>query len=431
MKKIIKINLILLLILVICSLSCRNVFAEEVENNQELTQESEVNTDENSSETELDNLKNKKSELEENVSNSYLQMGVVQEQLSDTMYEVEKINLSILEKQTEIAELEKEEENLLIEIEQVQKDLETETERYNTQKKLLEERLVAMYEMGKTTYLDMLLNSKSLSEFLSNYYMISEIAKVDQNLIDMFTKTKAKVENLSKSLATKKTILEQSKTAQEQAKIVLENMLIIQNNKLINLSEEETKLHEQIAEYQNELNNVESEIRLLSLASVGAEYVGGIMAWPVPGYTRITSQYGMRTHPITGIYKLHTGVDISAPLGAHFISANDGIVVKAGYNTAYGNMVIIDHGGGIQTLYAHGSEILVNVGDVVKQGTAVLSVGSTGYSTGPHAHFEVRVNGACVEPLDYITSYNTKNNNENSENTIVDENNMSTNETEE
>ena len=128
------------------------------------------------------------------------------------------------------------------------------------------------------------------------------------------------------------------------------------------------------------------------------------MAWPVPGYTRISSKYGMRTHPITGVYKLHTGVDISAPMGANFIAANDGIVTKAGMNSAYGNMVIIDHGGGISTLYAHGSEILVHVGQTVKKGESVLKVGSTGYSTGPHAHFEVRINGVVTDPMPYITT---------------------------
>ena len=92
-------------------------------------------------------------------------------------------------------------------------------------------------------------------------------------------------------------------------------------------------------------------------------------------------------------------------MGANFVAANDGIVVKAGYNGAYGNMVIIDHGGGIQTLYAHGSEITVNVGDTVKRGeTVVLKVGSTGYSTGAHAHFEVRINGVTTDPLPYITN---------------------------
>ena len=141
------------------------------------------------------------------------------------------------------------------------------------------------------------------------------------------------------------------------------------------------------------------------MQGIDTKYIGGEFAWPVPGYTRITSKYGMRTHPITGIYKLHTGVDIGAPMGANFVAANDGIVVKAGYNGAYGNMVIIDHGGGVQTLYAHGSEILVKVGDVVKKGeTAVLKVGSTGYSTGAHAHFEVRINGETTDPLPYITN---------------------------
>jgi murein DD-endopeptidase MepM/ murein hydrolase activator NlpD len=128
------------------------------------------------------------------------------------------------------------------------------------------------------------------------------------------------------------------------------------------------------------------------------------MAWPVPGYTTITSKYGMRTHPITGVYKLHSGVDISAPTGTNFIAAADGVVTKATYNTAYGNMVMIDHGGGISTLYAHGSEIMVQVGQEVKKNDVVLKVGSTGYATGPHAHFEVRINGSTVEPLDYITS---------------------------
>ena len=112
----------------------------------------------------------------------------------------------------------------------------------------------------------------------------------------------------------------------------------------------------------------------------------------------------MRTHPITGVYKLHTGVDISAPMGANFVAANDGIVVKAEYNVAYGKMVVIDHGGGISTLYAHGSEILVEVGQEVKRNEAVLKVGSTGYSTGAHAHFEVRKNGVVTNPMPYITN---------------------------
>ena len=107
-----------------------------------------------------------------------------------------------------------------------------------------------------------------------------------------------------------------------------------------------------------------------------------------------------------GCYITVPGVDISASIGDTFIAANDGVVAKAEYNTAYGNMVLINHGGGVSTLYAHGSQIMVQVGQEVKRGDEVLKVGSTGYSTGPHAHFEVRINGQYVDPMPYITTKN-------------------------
>ena len=178
----------------------------------------------------------------------------------------------------------------------------------------------------------------------------------------------------------------------------------IKENYMLNLSEQEKEIQAKIDEYTQKFAKVNSEIlSITSELDIDSEYTGGELAWPVPGYTRITSNYGMRTHPITGVYKLHTGVDIGAPIGADFIAANDGIVVKAEYNEAYGNMVVISHGGGIYTLYAHGSEIIAELGQIVKRGDIVLKVGSTGYSTGPHAHFEVRKNGIVVNPLPYIT----------------------------
>ena len=402
MKRIIKINFIVFLILVIFSINCISVFSTE-----EITLETEYYEEdsEEQEETELDTLKNQKNELDSTLSSTYMQLSIVQSQLSETLYEIEQLNLQIIEKEEEIQNLENEIGKVLASIEVTQKTLTESQEKYNIKKKQLDERLVATYEMGPTTYLDMLLKSKSLSDFLSNYYRISEIAKVDQSLIESFCEISKKIKALSTTLNTNKKILEQSKEANEEAKIVLENLKIIQDGKVKSLNEEDRAIHETIEAYQAELEAIEAEIRLLSLSYVGAEYVGGVMTWPVPGYTRITSQYGMRTHPITGIYKLHTGTDIGAPYGADFIAANDGIIVKAGYNGAYGNMVILDHGGGIQTLYAHGSEILVEVGQIITAGTPVLKVGATGYATGPHAHFEVRINGNPVEPLDYITSY--------------------------
>lgn len=406
-KKFIKINLIVLIILLIIS-NIFWVFATEVSDTTQYNQE----------ENELDSLASQKNELENNLNNANSQIEFVESQLTEELYELEKLNFDILQKQQEIDIMKAEEEKLLEFINVAEQELEKITNKYNIQKDLLEKRLVAMYEIKTTTYLDVLLNSKSISEFISNYYIIGKIAKADEDLLNSVANIKINLESISKTLENKREKLSKTQDDSEKKKISLENMIAIKNAKIQYLSEEEIKLHEQISEYQEQILNIEKEIKLLSIATVGSEYIGGIMAWPVPGYTRITSQFGMRTHPITGVYKLHSGIDIGAPIGADFIAANDGIVVKAEYNVAYGNMVIIDHGGGITTLYAHGNEILVELGQVVTKGTSILKVGSTGYSTGPHAHFEVRVNGEYKEPLDYITSYNLKS--DTAENKVVE-----------
>ena len=128
------------------------------------------------------------------------------------------------------------------------------------------------------------------------------------------------------------------------------------------------------------------------------------MAWPVAkSGTYITSDYGMREHPIQGVIKKHTGIDIgNAGFGAPVIAAADGVVTMAVYDRGYGNCVIINHGNGISTLYGHGQAILTEVGKEVKKGDLIMEVGSTGNSTGPHLHFEVRVNGSCVDPMPFL-----------------------------
>ena len=427
MKKFIKINFI---ILVIFCLSCNfalvkiNATSDEVQEEiPEEINEEETLEENNEEEKTLDDLQIERSDLENQINSSNEQIQFIENDLSATVAEISEINQKIIDKQMEIETLQVQEKDLIVYIDKAEKELEISNERYEKQKELLEKRLVAMYEMGETSYLDLILNSKSITELFSNYYLISEITSADTELLESVEAEKKYNKKLKDTLETKRAVLTASKETREKNAIFLENMSIIKNNKLISLTEEEAALQQMVEEYQNQIAEIETEIRLLALANVGEAYVGGTMAWPVPGYTRITSPFSMRTHPITGVYKLHTGVDIGAPLGANFVAANDGIVTYAGWNTAYGNMVIIDHGGGITTLYAHGSEILVNVGDTVFQGTPVLKVLSTGYSTGPHAHFEVRIAGEYVQPLDYITSYSAPtNNNENNEQSSAEDN---------
>lgn len=428
MKKFIKINLI---ILVIFSLNINFILlpinATEDNENEEIPEDyeneayEEIENEQEEKEKTLDDLQIEKSELENQINASNEQIEFIENELSVTVAEIAEINQKILDKQMEIETLEAQEEELLKYVQKAERELEKSNKRYDQQKELLDKRLVALYEMGTTSYLDVLLSSKNISDFLSNYYLITEITEADNALLENVEAEKKYNEKLNEVLSTKQKTLSESREKKEQKAILLENMSIIKNNKLQSLTEDEIALQQMIEDYQNQVAEIETEIRLLAIANVGAEYVGGAMAWPVPGYTRITSPFGMRTHPITGVYKLHTGCDIGAPYGTQFVAANDGIVTYAGENRAYGKMVIIDHGGGVTTLYAHGSNILVNVGDTIFQGTPVLEVGSTGYSTGPHAHFEVRINGEYVQPLDYITSYSSEVKGKNIENETTEE----------
>lgn len=412
MKKFIKINLIILVIFYLnINFLLFPTNATESDEKQEYYENEayeEVTEEQEEKDKTLDDLQIEKSELENQINSSNEQIQFIENELSVTVAEIAEINQKILDKQMEIETLEAQEEDLLKYLQKAERELEKSNKRFKDQKELLDKRLIALYEIGTASYLDILLSSKNISEFLSNYYLITEITEADTTLLKNVEAEKIYNEKLNETLNIKKQALDESKEKKEQNAILLENMSIIRTNKLQSLTEEEMTLEQEIEEYQKQVAEIETEIRLLAIANVGAEYVGGSMAWPVPGYTRITSPFGMRTHPITGVYKLHTGCDIGAPYGAQFIAANDGVVTYAGENRAYGKMVIIDHGGGVTTLYAHGSNIEVNVGDIVTQGTPVLAVGSTGYSTGPHAHFEVRINGEYVQPLDYITSYSSE-----------------------
>ena len=373
--------------------------------------------------TAITDLQTQHQEVQEQLHQATEELDGVQNELSDNLIQVQKLDENISNSETELADLNTKIDELKKSIEEIETELSKKEESYNKQKQLLEERLIALYEAGDTNYLDVILSSRTLSEFLSNYFFITEIASHDTALLDEIEEQKNEIELTKKTLDKNKEELTKMWQKQTVTSKVLQNSKIVRENYIQQLSDQEKEIQAKIDEYTTQFAQINAEILELAANGISTTYIGGVMAWPIPGYTRITSNYGMRTHPITGVYKLHTGVDVGAPIGADFVAANDGIVTKAEYNYAYGNMVIIDHGGGISTLYAHGSEIVVQVGQTVKRGEPVLKVGSTGYSTGPHAHFEVRINGVVTNPLEYITTnipadqISNNQNNETSENT--------------
>ena len=388
----------ILCIILIMSLLVSYSFCVYSENNENIEEIEQVQEEKS-----LEELQQEAEEINKQIVENSEQLGIVEEELSQNLIQLQETDIKIAESEQELEVLNNEVEELNKNIKETQAELNKRQVEYERINKKAEDIIIAMYEQGELQYLDVLLGSKNIVDFVSNYFLLSEILEYNIQLIKEAAEEKQEIEKIVQNLDQKKEKVISKKKEQQKISQVLENTKTSKQYYMSKLTAEELKIQEKIEEYKMQMAAVEIEIRKLSVVqSFGEDYIGGDMIWPIPGYTRITSQYGMRTHPITGLYSLHSGTDVGAPTGTDFVAMASGVVTKAGFNKYYGNMVILDHGGGVQTLYAHGSEILVQLGDLISTGEPVLKVGSTGYSTGPHAHFEIRINGEAVNPLDYV-----------------------------
>lgn len=354
-------------------------------------------------------LEQKRLELKAKIDEAGKNIENIEVQLTENLEAINKLDEEIYTYQEQIDEISINLKNVEKQIEATEEKLIEIQKDYNHQEELLEQRLVCLYESGPTMYLDVLLNSKSIVDFISRYYLIAEIAQYDKDLLDGIEREKIRIEEINEELKQNKENLKEIKDEQKKITVSLENSKLVRNSYINKLTQEELEIKENLELYQNELDLVELEILLTAMQESNSQYIGGTFAWPAPGYYTITSSYGMRLHPVIKVYRVHSGMDIGAPTGAYAIAANDGIVTKSTYSYSYGNMIMIDHGGGISTLYAHGSELLKQVGDVVKRGDPIMKIGSTGWSTGPHLHFEIRVNGSTIDPYPYVISNGTVN----------------------
>ncbi len=285
-------------------------------------------------------------------------------------------------------------------IEELDKSIEASEKEYNDKMELLKIRLRVMYENSDFTYLDTLAESKSVTDFLERLELVSTISKRDKEIVECIKEAK-------RDIAFKKQLVVGQK---EQVQLKADESLKTINN----LSASRASLDNQIKEINTKLKKLEQEedklisqsnalvSQIKNLQKKGA-YAGGSMTWPCPSSSKISSYYGNRLHPILKKYKMHTGIDISAKQGTSIVAANKGTVIMAGWQNGYGYTVVLDHGGGITTLYAHCSKLLVSVGKSVKAGETIAKIGSTGMSTGPHLHFEVRKNGSTTNPLNYVS----------------------------
>ncbi len=317
--------------------------------------------------------------------------------------QLRQINANLNNAQASIRSLDTEITDIEGQIAYTEMEIENKQRDYEGRMALFNRRLKEMYQYGDMNYISVLLQSSSLSDFLTRFEYLKYIANNDQRLLDEIQTLQKTLDEQHMSLTTMKADLETKKQTQVQKSEEL-SVASAEQQKVVNaINADVNATWAMLEEMEAESKALESEIQRLmaangdSPAEAPSKYI-----WPCPSSKKITSKYGYRIHPIQKVRKLHTGIDIGAKKGAEIKASASGKVIMAKYYGGYGNCIIIDHGGGMSTLYAHMSAYVAKEGDWVSQGQVIGKVGSTGNSTGPHLHFEVRVNGQTVDPQGYV-----------------------------
>ena len=304
-------------------------------------------------------------------------------------------------------------------LEQTKIDLAAAQEDYDSQFALFSERIRVMYENGSTgiEYLEILLQSKSFSDFINNITIINALVEFDKSITE---RLKAAEETIAQKLVDLEFHTKEVETLKLREEIYMNELDAKINEKQVvleTLYQQEEYFERAIKQLEDDSQSIEKMIKEQQAAELERQkkatqnntmtqtvFVGGEFGWPVPSTSKISSYYGNRKHPISKRTEFHKGIDIPDSKGKDVVAANAGTVTFTGNYSTYGKLVLIDHGGGITTAYAHNSSIVVKVGDSVDKGQTIAKIGSTGQSTGPHCHFEVRVNGGTQNPLNYLTA---------------------------
>ena len=344
----------------------------------------------------------------------------------ETLKEVEKLNVQISDYEGQIETLDEQIVSTNKKIEDAQTKLQKAQKDYKNQEKLLKERLVASYEAGETSYLDFLLSSESLTDLISNYYLVEEIASYDAELLDKIEKEKKEIEQAKQTLENSKKELATQKASKQSVSLQLKTSKSEKDKYVSQLSEEEKQLQSRIDQLKKDNQSIDAKIRAKQAeieaalkrqqeqnrnnSNSGSNNSSSNSGTSSSGFIKPVNSY-----VTTGMYyssgAYHGAVDFGAAgvNGMPVYAAADGIVhTTAALTTSYGNYVIIAHYNGLYTLYAHGQagSICVSEGQAVKKGQQIMRVGSTGNSTGPHLHFEVRKSPgtySCrVNPLSYL-----------------------------
>jgi murein DD-endopeptidase MepM/ murein hydrolase activator NlpD len=337
----------------------------------------------------LGKVKAKRNQLRTALKTKRAEVDNVMDQVHDVDAEMSRIEDKLEKTESNLTKSKREQQ-------QLSTDLRIQTEKLDAIKRKVAKRLRAMYIQGEGSALAVLAESESISDLASRKALLERIANRDR---EIFTEGRALRDTvLAKKKELDLKVTQIASLIQEQQTTLAELQGIRDKKKKIFsvLKAQEHQLEDKLEDMERESQKLEAQIAAFQAKSVGGTVFRGKFIMPVNG--RRSSGFGYRTHPISGRKKMHTGIDYAAPTGTPIKAAGAGKVITATYLRGYGNTVVIDHGGGISTLYGHCSRLFVTSGQNVTTGQKIAAVGSTGYSTGPHLHFEVRVNGKPVNP---------------------------------
>ncbi len=342
-------------------------------------------------------IENIKKGLEASKSNLSAYVSQLDSQVAELEASIEDLKNQITDKEEEIV--------------QTKAELEEAVDIRDTQYANMKKRVQAIYEQGDGFYMELLLNCGGLADFLNRMDYAEDLSRYDDNMFREYAQTVEYVTLCEQQLEAEEEVLEETKATAEANQAAVEELISEKQEEIRVVEEEIVDKERAIREYEAEIaeqNAVISELEKVLAAEKSTlanmrVYDGGKFCWPCPSYTKISSDYGYRNDPFTGIEKFHNGVDMAAPGGTNILAAYDGTVISASYSSSMGNYVMIDHGDGLITIYMHASKLLVSEKQDVSRGDVIALVGSTGRSTGNHLHFTVRNNGEYVSPWNYIT----------------------------
>ena len=324
---------------------------------------------------------------------------------SDLKNYIVQLDLELTKIQLEISRLERSQKELEKTIAETQKSLDLAKKAQDEQYDEMKQRIQMVYESGNKGYLDVLLTASSMTDMLNKTEYISQVSLYDYNILKKLKKVKEQVANMKLKLDKD---LETNEKLQTEVNAQKQTMETLVAEKTAQVEQYQTSIDaqaeevEKYAQAQAEAEAIIAAAEAAASTSATSSYTGGVFTWPAPGNTRITSYFGGREAPVAGASVQHKGIDIACNTGDPIVAAAAGTVIVSTYNYAEGNYICIDHGGGVVTVYMHNSALLVSVGEAVVAGQQIAQAGSTGYSTGPHLHFGVRVDGVYQDPLGFL-----------------------------